>query len=97
LALHREPSPGLEEQTIDTIIDERALSRRSNFGNVYNDEVNSVTGRTTPGQRMAEKFLRERTVPRGSGAGTPCSEVEHEQGMVRVGVVLEREDTPAFL
>lgn len=97
LALHREPSPGLEEQTIDTIVDERALSRRSNFGSVYNDEVNSVTGRTTPGQRMAEKFLRERIVPRERGAGATCSEVEHEQGMARVGVVLEREDTPAFL
>ncbi|KAF1968014.1 hypothetical protein BU23DRAFT_278086 [Bimuria novae-zelandiae CBS 107.79] len=91
LALHREPSPGFETQTIDAVIDERPLSRRSNFSEKGN-------GRATPGQRMAEQFLRERTGPRGSGAGTPCSDVEQE--VVRTGPTgtrLEMEDTPAFL
>lgn len=98
LALHREPRPGLEEQTIDALIDERPLSRRSNFSSVCGEERGSVTGRITPGQRMAERYLRERSAPRESGAGTPCS--EHEQRYVRTGAtgqILEREDTPAFL
>jgi hypothetical protein len=98
LALQREPSPGLEEQTIDAIIDERPLSRRSNFSSICGDERGSITGRITPGQRMAERYLRERSAPRGSGAGTPCSEIE--QRSVRTGATgqkLEREDTPAFL
>ena len=98
LALHREPSPGLEEQTIDTIIDERTLARRNNLSSVYNDEENSVTGRTTPGQRMAERFLRERTIARGSGAGTPCSETERDIARTgAIGMTSERADTPAFL
>jgi hypothetical protein len=98
LALQREPSPGLEEQTIDAIIDERPLSRRSNFSSICGDERGSVTGRITPGQRMAERYLRERSAPRGSGSGTLCNEVEQrsvETGAT--GQTLEREDTPAFL
>ncbi|KAJ4352057.1 uncharacterized protein N0V89_007403 [Didymosphaeria variabile] len=98
LALQREPSPGIEEQTIDAIIDERPLSRRSNFSSVCGEEKGGVTGRITPGQRMAERYLRERTAPRGSGAGTPCSDIEHKS--VRKGPTgqkLDREDTPAFL
>lgn len=98
LALHREPSPGFEERTIDALIDERPLSRRSNFSSVCGDERGSVSGRITPGQRMAERYLRERNAPRGSGAGTPCNEIE--QKSMRTGAMaqtLEREDTPAFL
>ncbi|KAL5417322.1 hypothetical protein PMIN03_001719 [Paraphaeosphaeria minitans] len=98
LALHREPSPGFEERTIDALIDERPLSGRSNFSSACGDDRGSVTGRITPGQRMAERYLRERSAPRGSGTGTPCNEME--QPGLRTGAtghVLKREDTPAFL
>ncbi|KAF2439771.1 hypothetical protein P171DRAFT_476218 [Karstenula rhodostoma CBS 690.94] len=98
LALHREPSPGFEEQTIDALIDERPLSRRSNFSSICGDERGSVTGRITPGQRMAERYLRERSAPRGSGVGTPCNEVEQKSMRAgAMGQTLQREDTPAFL
>ncbi|OAG02420.1 uncharacterized protein CC84DRAFT_1020720 [Paraphaeosphaeria sporulosa] len=98
LALHRKPSPGLEEHTIDALIDERPLSRRSNFSSICGDERGSVTGIITPGQRMAERYLRERSAPRGSGAGSPYN--EKEQQRIRTGATrqtLEREDTPAFM
>ncbi|KAF2464295.1 uncharacterized protein BDR25DRAFT_296929 [Lindgomyces ingoldianus] len=50
-----------------------------------------VTGRVTPGQRMAERFLRERHA--GSGAGTPVSVISAEDEVER-----ERDGfTPAFL
>lgn len=98
LALHREPSPGLEEQTIDAVIDERPLSRRSNLSSICGDERGSVTGRITPGQRMAEKFLRERTATRASATATPSSDVGLEGVRTTpMGGRLEREDTPAFL
>ena len=97
LALQREPSPGLEEQTIDAIIDGRPLSRRSNLTIFHSDERSSVTGRTTPGQRMAERFLRDRNILE-SGKGTPCSKTEQEALRTGpTGAKLEREDTPAFL
>ena len=98
LALHREPSPGYEEQTIDTIIDQRPLCGLSNFGSTCGDDKGSVTGRITPGQRMAERFLKERSAPRGSGAATPCSEAGQDDantGATRSK--LDREITPAFL
>jgi hypothetical protein len=66
LALNREPSPGTETRVIDTVLgyfegteDERGLTESS--------------GRSvTPGQRMAERFLRERMA--GSGRGSPVSD-----------------------
>lgn len=97
LALHREPSPGLEEQTIDAIIDGRPLSRRSNLVGAYGDERSGVAGRITPGQRMAERYLRDR-IAADSGESTLGTETEH--GVSRAGPTgtkLEREDTPAFL
>jgi hypothetical protein len=85
LALNKEPSPGLEDRIIDSILgcEEKAASVRSDVEG----------GRSTPGQRMAEKFLKERGSPRGSGAGTPVKEGVSASGSV--GFV--REDTPAFL
>ncbi|KAF2868243.1 hypothetical protein BDV95DRAFT_161034 [Massariosphaeria phaeospora] len=74
LALNKEPSPGAEPRGIDCVIDEEP----------------SDSGRNTPGQRLAERFLRERTA--GSGAGSPVN-VSNPTSVRRI----QREDTPAFL
>jgi hypothetical protein len=60
LALNKEPSPGLEERGIDAIIESEETP-----------EGLKRAGPVTPtaGQRMAERFLRERKS--GSMAGNP--------------------------
>lgn len=87
LALNKEPSPGSEERNIASVLEERAVGI-ARSGSSTPSPRGSVTGnscgRVTPGQRLAEKFLKERTGTRGSGAGSPV------EG-------LKREDTPAFL
>jgi hypothetical protein len=70
LALSREPSPGAEGRVIDSILEDGSLER---------------SGSTTPGQRMADRFIRERK-------STGVLEKKH-----RGGLRLVREDTPAFL
>jgi hypothetical protein len=90
LALNKEPSPGLEERIIDSILvcEDKAVSVRSGVEG----------GRVTPGHRMAERFLQERGASRGIGSGTLVGELDWTEcagsGEVR-GLV--REDTPAFL
>jgi hypothetical protein len=78
LALSKEPTPSDDDLHIDALVEE------SDKENVNQGRGGSVT----PGQRMAERFLRERTL--GSGAGTPVSVIS-ERG------ILDREDTPASL
>jgi hypothetical protein len=91
LALNKEPSPGLEDRIIDSILvcEEKATSMRSGI-------EGCASGRGTPGQRMAERFLRERSAPKGSGAGSPV-DVSKEGSASAAGGKLKREDTPAFL
>ncbi|KAF2787700.1 MFS general substrate transporter [Melanomma pulvis-pyrius CBS 109.77] len=82
LALNKEPSPGSEERGIDRVLGDEDRSGRESRG-----------GSVTPGQRLAERFLRERSV--GSGAASPVS----------IGTVTEDTEsasmseglTPAFL
>jgi hypothetical protein len=59
LALNKEPSPGAESLGIDCVLDDEDPK----------ECLASRGGSMTPGQRMAERFLRERTA--GSGAGSP--------------------------
>jgi hypothetical protein len=91
LALNKEPSPGLEDRIIDSILicEEKTPS-------IKREVEENAFGRGTPGQRMVERFLRERSAPRGSGAGSPVDVVE-EAHMSGVLESLKREDTPAFL
>ncbi|KAL5115338.1 hypothetical protein ACEQ8H_006783 [Pleosporales sp. CAS-2024a] len=67
----REPSPGAETRAIDSILEASESS----------DSI------TTPGQRMADRFLRERQ----------STGVLESGGKHRGGLMLVREDTPAFL
>ncbi|CAI6301600.1 unnamed protein product [Periconia digitata] len=89
LALNKEPSPGAEGRIIDTLLDTQVTPL--DFG--------GDGGRATAGQRMAERFLRERSVGRGNdfedkGTSPREGSLKSEgQG----GGKLEREDTPAFL
>ncbi|KAF2183449.1 MFS general substrate transporter [Zopfia rhizophila CBS 207.26] len=57
-----EPSPGAEERRIDAILEVRQSAEMERMWG-------RGSGRETPGQRMAERFLAERRG--GSGAGTP--------------------------
>jgi hypothetical protein len=74
LALNKEPTPGTECVGIDFLIDD----------GVAEGACDSRGGSVTPGQRMAERFLRERTAP--SGAGSPA-----------LTATDERNFTPAFI
>ncbi|KAF2265062.1 hypothetical protein CC78DRAFT_567841 [Lojkania enalia] len=66
---NKEPSHGTEETTIDTVlgVDKRSRSRpgtSSGYGSPTRRD-----GRETPGHRMAQQYVDQRSV--GSGAGTP--------------------------
>lgn len=74
LALNKEPSPGTECLGIDSLIDDGTTET----------PCDSRGGSVTPGQRMAERFLRERIVP--SSAGSPA-----------LAATDERNFTPAFI
>ncbi|KAF2703846.1 MFS general substrate transporter [Pleomassaria siparia CBS 279.74] len=82
LAFHKEPSPDTEETRIDNLLDANERSGRI-----------SRAGSVTPGQRLAERFLRERSL--GSGAASPvtvnCVTDDGEDVRSREGL------TPAFL
>ncbi|PVH96822.1 hypothetical protein DM02DRAFT_598524 [Periconia macrospinosa] len=88
LALNKEPSPGVEERIIDSLI-EYEVKPLDHAG----------TGRITPGQRMAEQFLRERSVGRGSEAESENMTIGDAslKSEGRGGGKVDREDTPAFL
>ncbi|KAF1999029.1 hypothetical protein P154DRAFT_238975 [Amniculicola lignicola CBS 123094] len=104
LALNKEPSPGTEIRCIDAMLEDRA---REEWRRIHLESPLSMAsgegrdGRTTPGQRLAERFLRERSM--GSGAGTPESPVGDAETVVgndeqeNRDVARERVDTPAFL
>lgn len=88
LASNKEPSPGKEQRIIDSLL--TAEVKPLDF---------SGNGRITPGQRMAERFLRERSAGRGSDCDGESASVR--EGSLRSegkgGGKLDREDTPAFL
>ncbi|KAF2107683.1 hypothetical protein BDV96DRAFT_293542 [Lophiotrema nucula] len=87
LALNKEPSPGTEERTIESLLTFPQLSPKRNANKDTPSRAGSVTpsyvtplshnsytrgtGRDTPGHRMAESFVRQREA--GSGVGTPAN------------------------
>ncbi|KAH7115882.1 hypothetical protein B0J11DRAFT_593512, partial [Dendryphion nanum] len=86
LAFSKEPSPGADDRHIDALLGHR----RERY---YVCERG--TGSTSPGQRMADRFLIERSA--GSGAGSPVSPVNISTDGPAKRKKLQREDTPAFL
>jgi len=96
LALNKEPSPGLEDRIIDSILEGEEQARSvggvggvGGVGSVGSVGSAADGGRVTPGQRMAERFLKERK----SGVWTSVRGFEDDD--VSGGLV--RGDTPAFL
>ncbi|KAF2202983.1 hypothetical protein GQ43DRAFT_500651 [Delitschia confertaspora ATCC 74209] len=88
LALNKEPSPGVEGVGIDALLEDDAIlgvgvgARRP--GSVMTSRKETGKGRDsatpTAGQRMAERFLRERSVASVGGKGTSA---ETDEGMER--------------
>ena len=82
LALNKEPSPGFEERGIDSVL-----------GDEDRHKGEARAGSVTPGQRLAERFLRERSVGSAARSSIDSVGMRENRGSSRT----REELSPVFL